>query len=118
MLYEVITLITGMEGVAVKMGVGVNVMVGEGKGVAVNVGRGGTVSRPVTGIPGTALWTWMAERVCATIVLMKPGSGVETPGELQAEDTTIKTTNNLRTGLTLDIVSPFVKTILISYNFV
>jgi hypothetical protein len=45
----------------------------------------------------------MATRVCATEVPMKLGSGVETLGELQARDASIRTAADARIEFNLDI---------------
>jgi hypothetical protein len=42
------------------------------------------VSGPVTGIPGWAVWVNATAKVSAMAVLMRSGSGVDGPSEVQA----------------------------------
>ena len=94
------TVISGIAGVAVKMGVGDNATVG------VKVGD----PKPVMGMDGWAVCVNNTTTVCATAVSIRPGTGVatETLEVVHASVAIIKMTTAPRIGLSLNRFPTFV----------
>jgi hypothetical protein len=102
------TLICGMRGVLVKIGVGDNVAVGVRVGNSgVNVGIGDSTRS--TGITAPAVCVRPETIVCITTVSMEFGFcvGTETLGEAQARVTINKTVTDKRMGVGFRMVTPF-----------